>query len=276
MGGALRDVKFSNPSGIAVDSSGNVYIAEMSNHRVQKFTSGGVFVTKWGGSSEVPLSEPSGVAVDSSGNVYVADTGSYCVQKFTSGGVFITKWGSEGSDEDQFDYPFAIAIDSSGNVYVANFNSGRVQKFVPTNQQKQIATIKVIVVDGDGKPVPSATVSSTSQPAGQTQLSGVTGTDGFISFSLINQGSYTMQVSKTGYVTSTTFLDVIAGGSSEASVSLQAVQSPTESTKGNTDSIGGIPSFSNVAVAFGVLLCVAWVWMSNRENNQAKRGNLYS
>ena len=64
---------FNWPSGVAVDSSGNVYVA--TSDRIQKFDSSGNFITKWGslGSGDGQFYHPSGVAIDSSGNVYVAD-----------------------------------------------------------------------------------------------------------------------------------------------------------------------------------------------------------
>ena len=70
------DGQFSNPHGVAVDSSGNVYVADCDNNRIQKFNSNGTFITKWGsnGTADGQFSNPDGVAVDSSGNVYVADS----------------------------------------------------------------------------------------------------------------------------------------------------------------------------------------------------------
>jgi tripartite motif-containing protein 71 len=63
------------PDGVAVDSSGNVYVADSGNNRIQKFTSDGTFITKWG-------SQGSGVAVGSSGNVYVSDGYNNIIQVF--------------------------------------------------------------------------------------------------------------------------------------------------------------------------------------------------
>jgi DNA-binding beta-propeller fold protein YncE len=118
--------QFYNPWGVAVDSSGNVYVADYGNDRVEKFTSSGTFVTQWGsvGSGPGQFVVPVGVAVDSSGNVYVADTGNNRVQKFTGSGSFITQWGL-----GLFNYPIGVAIDSSGNVYVVDSGNNRVVKF---------------------------------------------------------------------------------------------------------------------------------------------------
>ena len=116
--------QFSTPYGVAVDSSGNVYVADYDNDRVQKFSSDGSFITKWGssGKGNGQFSTPRGVAVDSSGNVYVTDYDNDRVQKFSSDGSFITKWGSSGAE--------GVAVDSSGNVYVADYDNDRVQKFM--------------------------------------------------------------------------------------------------------------------------------------------------
>jgi len=126
--------QFNSPAGVAVDSSGNVYVADYSNHRIQKFSSTGTFLTKWGsyGSGDGQFDHPLIVAVDSSGNVYVADTWNQRIQKFSSTGTFLTKWGSYGSGDGQFQDPNSVAIDSSGNVYVADLRNNRIQKFSST------------------------------------------------------------------------------------------------------------------------------------------------
>ncbi|PYE61985.1 DNA-binding beta-propeller fold protein YncE, partial [Aneurinibacillus soli] len=124
------DGQFSYPQGIAVDSSGNVYVADTNNNRIEKFDSSGTYVTKWGsyGSGDGQFQYPQGVAVDSSGNVYVLDSSNNRIQKFDSSGTYVTKWGSYGSGDGQFRYPQVIAVDSSGNVYVEDYNN-RIQKF---------------------------------------------------------------------------------------------------------------------------------------------------
>jgi len=116
---------------LASDRDGNIYVVEYGNHRVQKFTSGGTYVTQWGsyGSGDSQFLNPRGIAVDGGGNVYVADSYNYRIQKFTSDGAFITKWGTYGSGDGQFNYPTAVAVDRDGNVYVVETNGNRIQKF---------------------------------------------------------------------------------------------------------------------------------------------------
>ena len=84
---------------MAVDGSGNVYVVDNGNHRIQKFTSSGTYLTQWGsyGSGDGQFNYPYGVAVDASGNVYVADLYNHRIQVFTSSGTYLTQWGTQGS-----------------------------------------------------------------------------------------------------------------------------------------------------------------------------------
>jgi tripartite motif-containing protein 71 len=125
------DGQFKTPSGIAIDSSGNVYVADVLNHRIQKFSSDGRFITKWGssGAADGQFLGPSGIAVDASANIYVADSIDNRIQKFSSDGRFITKWGSSGAADGQFNQPMGIAIDSSSHVYIVDSMNGRIQVF---------------------------------------------------------------------------------------------------------------------------------------------------
>src|SRR5205823_1205028 len=76
------DGQFAYPGGVAVDGSGNVFVADTGNDRVQKFTNTGTFLTKWGspGTGDGQFSLPEGVAVDGSGNVFVTDWAFQCVE----------------------------------------------------------------------------------------------------------------------------------------------------------------------------------------------------
>ncbi len=125
------DGQFSWPQGVTVDSDGNVYVADAYNERIQKFTSSGNFLTKWGTCDPDEFSFPYGVAVDSDGNVYVSDGVNKRIRKFTSSGTLITEWGT-----GEYSYPLGIAVDSEGNVYVSDTGNHRIQKF--TNEGEYI------------------------------------------------------------------------------------------------------------------------------------------
>ena len=128
--------EFDGPQGIAIDSRGNVYIADSSNDRIQKFKHDSTFIRAWGttGSGDGEFSAPVDVAVDSSGNVYVVDFANHRIQKFTSTGTFLRSWGTDGPGDGQFENMAGVAIDSSGNVYVSDAPRGkdRIQKFTTT------------------------------------------------------------------------------------------------------------------------------------------------
>ena len=116
------DGEFNQPQGIAVDKSGNLYVADVNNSRIQKFTSDGIFLRKWG----CPF--PKSVAVDSSGNVYTISSG--CIQKFTSDGIFLRKWALMPKYLSS-DSPIDLAVDGKSVYAVPNFSPvrGYIQKF---------------------------------------------------------------------------------------------------------------------------------------------------
>jgi tripartite motif-containing protein 71 len=122
------------PCGVAVDSSGNVFVSDIINDRIQKFTNNGTFIRKWGtvGSGNGQLDNPRGL--DSSGNVYVADVSNHRIQEFTNPSKFIRKWGSQGSGNGQFQGPTDVAVDGSGNVFVSDAFNFRIQKFTDSGK----------------------------------------------------------------------------------------------------------------------------------------------
>lgn len=123
--------KFNGPVRMALDASGNVYIVDNGNNRIQKFTSAGTFITSWGGYGleDGRFSNPTGIAIDRDGNVYISDTGNQRIQKFTSSGSFLLKWGGYGTNDGRLSYPAGLALDSKGNLYVADAQNNRIQKF---------------------------------------------------------------------------------------------------------------------------------------------------
>jgi len=123
--------EFNGPSSLAVAFDGSVYVADTNRHRIEKFTSEGVFVSKWGtrGRGDGQLQLPVGVAVAFDGSVYVADTTNHRIQKFTSEGVFVSKWGTGGSGDGEFNHPHGVAVAFDGSVYVSDRNNSRIQQF---------------------------------------------------------------------------------------------------------------------------------------------------
>jgi DNA-binding beta-propeller fold protein YncE len=128
---------FNGPAGVAVDrDSGDIYVADYHNNRIQKFSGDGAFLTKWGasGSTNGLFSGPVGIAVDADGDVYVGEQFNHRIQKFEPNGKFITKWGSHGSGagalDGLFSSPQGVALNNAGNfLYVADVSNHRIQRF---------------------------------------------------------------------------------------------------------------------------------------------------
>ena len=131
-----EETNLSSSEGIAVDSSsGNVYVADTVNNRIQTFSNNGTFISKWGGGYDPraingSFDRPSDIALDQAGNVYVADTGNNRIQIFSNNGTFISVLGRDGGANGTLRSPEGIAVDSSsGNVYVADTDNNRISVF---------------------------------------------------------------------------------------------------------------------------------------------------
>jgi streptogramin lyase len=134
--GTGKDARFNYPYGVAVDSAGNVYVADLFNDSIRKVTSAGVVTTLR--RSAVPTSGARGLAVDNAGNVYVADTTNQRILKVTPAEVVTTIGGSilHGSIDGtgsaaRFSSPVAVTVDSAGNVYVAEAGNNTIRKGIP-------------------------------------------------------------------------------------------------------------------------------------------------
>jgi sugar lactone lactonase YvrE len=128
--------KFLNPIGIALDSAGNVYVADTGNNRIQKFDKDGVPKGIWGaqGSGDAQFDQPTGVAVDGEGNVFVADYGNNLIKKFDSNGDFKEKWGQNPDFGPLLDKPFGVAALSDGRVVATSQGSHQVMVFTSTGR----------------------------------------------------------------------------------------------------------------------------------------------
>jgi hypothetical protein len=130
-GTGTADGYFNSMRAIAVDSSGNIFVADVLNYRIQKFDSTGAFLMAWGseGSADSQFGRSiRDIALDSRGHVYVVDQGNSCIKKFDNEGNYLLKWGSAGPAPGDFDTPYSICV-SRGYVFVGEYNGHRVQKF---------------------------------------------------------------------------------------------------------------------------------------------------
>jgi hypothetical protein len=139
-----------NPTGVAVDGNGNIYIADENNHRIRLVlaASGLIYTMAGTGTAGVAgdgglatnaqLSSPQGVAVDAAANVYIADTNNHRIRKINSATGIITTIGGTGiagflgeagpATAARLYYPAGIAADAAGNVYFADYSNHRVRR----------------------------------------------------------------------------------------------------------------------------------------------------
>lgn len=138
---------FNAPKGVAVDSSGNIYVADTNNNEIRKVDSSRTVTTPAGSTTQgsadgtgsaASFNLPSALAVDAAGNVYVADSGNNEIRMVTTAGVVTTLAGSTtpGSADGtgaaaQFNSPGGIVVDSSGNLFVGDFNNNEIRKLAP-------------------------------------------------------------------------------------------------------------------------------------------------
>ena len=149
-GGDATEAILGNPEDVAVDGSGNIYIADTNNHRIRKVTAStgmistvagngtGDYAGDGGDATAASLNSPLGVAVDGSGNIYIADMHNHRIRKVTaSTGVISTVAGNGDStysgDGGQASaaslyWPRGVAIDGSGNIYIADNGNSRIRK----------------------------------------------------------------------------------------------------------------------------------------------------
>ncbi len=152
-GGPATSARLHNPSSITVDSAGNLFIADMENHRIRKVSSNGVITTvagigpvgtsqgsfsgDGGAATTARLNRPAAVAVDAAGNLFIAEN--QRIRKVSTDGIINTVAGNgtAGFSGDggpailaQFNYPHGLAVDADGNLFVADVENQRIRKVI--------------------------------------------------------------------------------------------------------------------------------------------------
>ncbi len=172
--GVGGNAQFSSPYGVAVDSAGNVYVADAGNNTLRKITPGGSVSTFAGrdgsnagnldgNGADARFNSPSGVTIDRAGNVYVADTNNHTIRKISSAGTVTTLAGAAGSKgssdgiglKARFNGPTGIAVDSAGTVFVADTVNGTIRRITAAGVVSTIAGLAGSsgAVDGTGNAV---------------------------------------------------------------------------------------------------------------------------
>jgi sugar lactone lactonase YvrE len=170
-GGPAASAQISNPGGIAVDHSGNLFIADAGNNRIRTVNAAGMIGTfagngtagfsgDGGQAASAQLTAPVDVTVDGSGNVFIADRGSYRIRQVNSAGVIASVAGRTGDGGPavfaQFYYPNTVAVDGAGNVFIADTDIHRIRKINTAGVITTVAGNGTGGFSGDGGPATSA------------------------------------------------------------------------------------------------------------------------
>ncbi len=193
-GGPAMDAQLAGPSGLLVDTAGNVYISDAGNYRIRKVDSSGMIETiagtgepgnfgNGGPAVEAGLRFPRNLAMDASDNLFIADTGNDTVRRISGSGT-IEPFAGSGEPFDkrdggpaslaQFNYPNDIAADVAGNVYV--LDSNQVRRIDPNGMIAAIAGTGESSHSGDGGPAIAAELRNPTEleldAAGNLYLAG--------------------------------------------------------------------------------------------------------
>jgi hypothetical protein len=182
-GGAATSAMLAYPFGIALDTAGNLYIADSYNQRIRKVSAGiistvaGDGTREYGGdggpATSAQLRDPYGVDVDNAGNLYIADSSNHRIRKVTAAGIISTVAGSAdggyfGGDggpaiSAQLSGPFSVTVDAAGGFYIADTENHRVRRVTPAGIISTVAGGTISEFGGDGG---AATLARLYKPTG--------------------------------------------------------------------------------------------------------------
>ena len=188
-GGPAMNASFCQPTGLAADSNGNLYIADSGNQRVRKISAGGVVSTvagtgtagfsgDGGPATQAQLNYPYGVAVDPAGNLYIADSSNRRIRMVDSSGTITTVAGSDGygssgdgglATKATFSSPYDITADAKGNLFVTDASDSVIRMLTPTGQAPLFSiTNSHPGLAIAGQPISSSVIVGNSSYAGAT------------------------------------------------------------------------------------------------------------
>ena len=176
-GGPATSASLGFPRGVAVDASGNLFIADTSNHRIRRVDAAtSVITTVVGGgigegvpATSASLNSPLGVAVDASGNLFIADSGNHRVRRVDGATVVIATVAGSGTSgfsgdggpatSASLNSPQGVAVDGAGNLFIADFSNHRIRRVdAATGVITTVAGTGVAGFSGDGGPATSASL----------------------------------------------------------------------------------------------------------------------
>jgi sugar lactone lactonase YvrE len=182
-GGPAGNAELNNPAGVAVDGSGNLYIADPANNRIREVAASTNIISTFAGNgtagysgdsgpaTSAELQQPVAVAVDSAGNLYIADQGNNVIRKVATNGTITTVAGNnaEGYSGDNGQAtnatlyaPAGVAVDSAGNLYIADQSNNRIRMVSATGTITTVAGNGIAGYGGDNGPATSATLNKPS------------------------------------------------------------------------------------------------------------------